>query len=115
MRKYFTYASFQLRDNIIQSITEKLEQFSFIRKESYNILKEKISSNQLTEICKAIKKEKESLSSTILEDNSQNTKETILLFLTIHEKIKGLETRSGDITIISGSYYTEKKKEKLLK
>ena len=64
--------SFQLRDNIIQSITEKLQQFAFIRKQSYNILKEKILSNQLTEICKAIKKEKESLSSTILKYQRDN-------------------------------------------
>ena len=60
-------ASFQLSDNIIQSITEKLQQFSFIWKQSYNTLTEKISSNQLTEICKAIKRETESLSSTILK------------------------------------------------
>ena len=60
-------ASFQLHENIVQSITEKLEWFSFIRRERCNILKEKISSNQLTEICKAIKNEKESLSSTIFK------------------------------------------------
>ena len=60
-------ASFQLRDNIIQSSTEKLEQFSFNQKKSYNILKEKISSSQLTEIFKAIKTEKKSQSSTVLK------------------------------------------------
>ena len=81
MQKYFTYDSFQLRDNIVQSITEKLEQFSFIWKESYNILKEKISSNQLTEICKAIKKEKESPSSTILRrQQSKYQRDNITIF-----------------------------------
>ena len=43
-RSILRNASFQLRDNIIQTITEKLQQFSFIRKQSYNILKENISS-----------------------------------------------------------------------
>ena len=65
-RSILRNASLPLCDNI-QSITEKLGQFSFLRKESYNILKEKISSNQLMEIYKAIKKGKESLSSTILK------------------------------------------------
>ena len=49
-----------------------------------------------------------------LKDKSQNTKEIILLFLTIHGKIQDLETPSEDITIINGSYYIEKKKEELL-
>ena len=74
-------ASFQLRDNIIQSITEKLEQFSFIWKNSYNIVNEKISSNKLPEICKAIKKEKESPSSTILkEQQSKYQRDNITIF-----------------------------------
>ena len=74
-------ASFQLRDNIIQSITEKLQQFSFIRKQSYNIPKEKIASNQLMEICKAIKKEKKSLSSTVLKrQQSKYQRDNITIF-----------------------------------
>ena len=74
-------ASFQLRDNIIQSITEKLEQFSFVRKKSYNILKEKILSSQLTEIFKAIKKEKELLSSTILKrQQSKYQRDNVTIF-----------------------------------
>ena len=74
-------ASFQLRDNIIQSITEKLEQFSFVQKKSYNILKEKILSSQLTEIFKAIKKEKELLSSTILKrQQSKYQRDNITIF-----------------------------------
>ena len=43
-RSILRNASFQLHDNIIHTITEKLQQFSFIRKQSYNILKENISS-----------------------------------------------------------------------
>ena len=35
--------------------------------------------------------------------------------MTIHGKIEGLESRSEDTTIISGTYYIEKKREKLLK
>ena len=74
-------ASFQLRDNIIQSITEKLEQLSFIWKKSYNILKEKVLSNQLTEIGKSIKKEKESLSSTILKrQESKYQRDNVTIF-----------------------------------
>ena len=66
-RSILRNASFQLGDNIIQSITDKSQQFSFIRKQSYDILKEKNSSNKHTEICKTIKKEKKSLSPTILK------------------------------------------------
>ena len=85
-------ASFQLHDNIIQSITEKLEQFSFIEKQSYNILKEKISLNQHTEICKAIKKEKKSLSSTILKrQQSKYQRENITIF-DHPRKIESLES-----------------------
>ena len=74
-------ASFQLRDNVIQGMTEKLGQFSFIWKNSYNIVNEKISSNKLTEICKAIKKEKESLSSTILKkQQSKYQRDNITIF-----------------------------------
>ena len=104
-------ASFQLRNNIIQSITEKLQQFSFIRKQNYNIPKEKIASNQLTEVCRAIKKEKESRSFTVLKRQQSKYQRDILLFLIIHEKIEGLESRIEDITIISGSYYIEKKRK----
>ena len=67
------------------------------------------------QICKASKKEKESLSSTILKDSSQNRKETILLFSFIHEEIEGLEGRSEDIIIINEIYYIKKKGEELLK
>ena len=35
----------------------------------------------------------------------------MLLFLIIHDKIEGLEIRSENITIISGSYYIEKKRK----
>ena len=80
-RSILRNASFQLRDNIIESITEKLQQFLFIRKQSYDILKEKNSSNQITEICKAIKKEKESLSSTILKrQQSKYQRSNITIF-----------------------------------
>ena len=64
-RSILHHGSFQLCDNIIQSITEKLEQFLFVQKQSYNILKEKILSNELMEISAANKKEKESLLYTI--------------------------------------------------
>ena len=71
----------QLHDNIIQIISEKLKQYSFIRKESYNILKEKSSSNQLTEICQAIRKEKKSLSSMILRrQQSKYQRDNITIF-----------------------------------
>ena len=66
---YTINVSFQLCDNIIQSITEKLEQFSFIQKQSYSILKGQILSNQMMEIWEAIKKEKEPLCSTILKSH----------------------------------------------
>ena len=80
-RSILRNVSFQLRDNIIQSITEKLHQFSFIRKQSLNILKEKIPSNQLMEICKAIKKKKESLSSTIFKrQQSKYQRDNITIF-----------------------------------
>ena len=80
-RSILRNVSFQLRDNIIQSITEKLHQFSFIRKQSLNILKEKISSNQLMEICEAIKKKKESLSSTIFKrQQSKYQRDNITIF-----------------------------------
>ena len=100
-------ASFQLRDNIIQSITEKLQQFSFIRKQSYNIPKEKIASNQLMEICKAIKKEKKSLSSTVLKRQQSKYQRDNITIFDHPRKIKSLESRSEDITIISRSYYIE--------
>ena len=112
-RSILRNACFQLLDNIIQSITEKFQQFSFIRKQSYNIIKEKISSNQLLEICNAIKKEKESLSFTMLKRQQSKYQRDNITILTIHRKIEGLESRSEDITIISGSYYIEKKREKL--
>ena len=106
-RSILRNVSFQLRDNIIQSITEKLHQFSFIRKQSLNILKEKISSNQLMEICKAIKKKKESLSSTIFKRQQSKYQRDNITIFDHPRKIKSLESRSEDITIISRSYYIE--------
>ena len=67
-------ASFQLRVILSKVI-------SFIRKESYNILSEKNSSKQLEEIYKAIKKEKGSLSSTILKrQQSKYQRDIIAIF-----------------------------------
>ena len=51
----------------------------------------KISLDQLTEIVKAIKNEKESLSSTILK--RQHSKHQRNNIITIHEKVEGLESR----------------------
>ena len=92
-RSILRNASFQSRDNVIQSITAKLEQLSFIRKQSCNILKEKILSNQLTQTWKSIKKEKESISSTILKrQQSKHQRDNITIF-DHHQKIRKSKRR----------------------
>ena len=85
---------FQLRYNTIQSISEKLEEFSVIRKESYNISKDKISSNQLTEICKNNQKRKEAAIFRNLQKTTVKIqkRQCYYIFLTIQEKIKSLKS-----------------------
>ena len=60
-------ASFQLSDNIIRSVTEKLQELSFDRGKRYNTLKEAILFNELTKVCEETKMETELLSSSILK------------------------------------------------
>ena len=74
MQKYFTYASFQLRDNIIGGVIEKLKELSSIRNKSYNTLKETISSNELTKVWEEIKMETELLSSSISKRHKRKYK-----------------------------------------
>ena len=72
-------------------------------------------SNQLTEIGKSIKKEKESLSSTILKRQESKYQRDNITIFEHPRKIEDLESQSEGIKIIIRSYYIAKKSEKLLK